>query len=200
MLEGSLGGKLMKNRILKWLLFAFTFVFLVYMGAGLFEAVVIVPVWSASTEAARSWNSNPLQVIEGGRFFMIISPVSILLALPTLILGWNAPRPLRSWLRVGLGLFVVLQIATIGWFVPEQMAIKGVEATKLLTDAELASRTSRWASLNLVRAGYAFVTIFVVLKALVYTRVLEGYGISCIADADRERFEEPVTPGAAVSA
>lgn len=163
----------MKNNITRWLLFAFTFVFCIYMGGGLFEAVVIVPVWSASVEAARAWGSNPLSAIEAARFFIPVSSISILLGLATLIFGWNAPRPMRFWLRLGLGMFLAMSVATFAYFVPEQLAIKAEPALRI-ADAELVSRLSRWASLNIFRAVYAFVTIFCVLKALSYSNPLRN--------------------------
>jgi hypothetical protein len=183
----------MKNKVLKWLLFAFTFVYAVYMGGGLFEAVVIVPVWSASAEAARAWNSNPLQVIEGARFFLIANPLSTLLALPLAILGWNAPGPMRLWLRLVMVIYFAVFIATAGYFVPEQLAIKGVEATRSLTDAELVTRLSRWAALNLVRSACAFVMLFGSLKALVYSRALE----EAESAAERAAKGRSTQPGAA---
>jgi succinate dehydrogenase hydrophobic anchor subunit len=162
----------MKNKILKWLLFAFTFIFMIYMGGGLFEAVTIVPVWSASVEAARAWNSNPLSAIETARFFIPVSASSLLLGIATLALGWSSPRPMRFWLRLGLIMFLLMSVATFAYFVPEQLAIKGASAARF-TDAELAPRLSRWASMNIFRAFYSFVMIFAMLKALSSSRVLE---------------------------
>jgi succinate dehydrogenase hydrophobic anchor subunit len=164
----------MKNKILKWALFAFTLVLGIYLGGGLFEAVVIVPVWSASADAARYWGSNPLSAVEGARFFLVAAPLSALLGLVTLILGWKAPQPMRFWLRLGLGLFFAMFIATLVFYVPEQLAIKGPKMVRGLTDAEIMSRAGRWVTLNYVRAVYGFVELFVVLKAFSYSYLLKG--------------------------
>jgi sterol desaturase/sphingolipid hydroxylase (fatty acid hydroxylase superfamily) len=164
----------MKNKILKWALFAFTFVFGIYFGGGLFEAVVIVPVWSASAEAARYWGSNPLSAVEGARFFLVAAPLSALLGLVTLVLGWNAPQPMRFWLRLGMGMFFAMFIATLGFYVPEQLAIKGPTMVRELSDAEIMSRAGRWVMLNYVRAVYGFGELFIILKAFSYSHLLKG--------------------------
>jgi hypothetical protein len=162
----------MKNKILKSVLMAFTLFFGLYMGGGLFEAVVIVPVWSASAEAARYWGSNPLSAVEGARFFLVLAPLSALLGLVTLVLGWNSPQPMRFWLRLGLAMFFAMFIATLGFYVPEQLAIKGPTMVRELSDAEITSRAGRWVMLNYFRAVYGFAELFVVLKAFSY--VLTG--------------------------
>lgn len=162
----------MKNKILKWVLFAFTLILGIYFGGGLFEAAVIVPVWSASAESARYWGSNPLSAVEGARFFLVVAPLSALLGLVTLVLGWNSPQPMRFWLRLGLGMFFAMFIATIGFYVPEQLAIKGPTMVRELSDAEIMSRASRWVMLNYFRAVYSFVELFVVLKAFSYSHLL----------------------------
>ena len=163
----------MKNKILKWVLFAFTLILGIYIGGGLFEAVVIVPVWSASAEAARYWGSNPLSAVEGARFFLVAAPLSALLALVTLVLGWNAPQPMRFWLRLGTGMFFAMFIATIGFYVPEQLAIKGPTMVRELSDGEIMSRASRWVMLNYFRAMYSFAELFVMLKAFSHSPLLE---------------------------
>lgn len=164
----------MRNRIAYWLLFAFTLILGIYFGGGLFEAVVIVPVWSASPEAARYWGSNPLSAVEGARFFLVLAPLSALLALLTLIFGWKAPQPLRFWLRLGIGMFFAMFIATVAFYVPEQMAIKGPTMIRELSDAEIVSRAGRWVTLNYFRAVYSFIELFAVLKAFSYSRLLKG--------------------------
>lgn len=163
----------MRNKIAGGLLFAFTLFLGIYFGGGLFEAVVIVPVWSASPEAARYWGSNPLSAVEGARFFLVLAPLSALLALLTLVFGWNAPQPLRFWLRLGIGMFFAMFIATIGFYVPEQLAIKGPTMVRELSDAQIMSRAGRWVMLNYFRAVYSFVELFVVLKAFSYSRSLD---------------------------
>lgn len=164
----------MKNISVKWLLLAFALALGIDMGGGIFETVVIVPVWSASAEIARNWNANPQTAVEGGKFFIVATNLTALLALLTLIFGWKSPPPLRFWLRLGAGGFLVLFIFTMAYFVPEQLSIKGARATQNLSDAEILWRAGRWVMLNYLRVLAAFVLLFATLKAVSLSSVLEG--------------------------
>lgn len=157
---------MMRNKITGWALFVFAALYGIYIGGGLFETVVIVPVWSVSAEAMRAWGSNPLSAIDGARFFMVMSPLTALLAVLTGVFGWNAPAPLRFWLRLSVVLYLLQFAVTIGWFVPEQMAIKGPTMIKSLSDAEIMARAWRWIMLNYVRAVFVAVEVFAVMKAV----------------------------------
>ncbi len=55
------------------------------MGAGAFVTTVIFPLWTASPEAAVGWTPNTPYYVEEGRFFILASPLLLLLAVVTLI-------------------------------------------------------------------------------------------------------------------
>ena len=156
---GSIGRGLM------WLIFAYTFLFGIYMGGGLFETIVITPMWSASAEAARQYNEGPFGVVNNGRFFFVIAPLSLLLSIATLVGGWKAPQPLRFWLRLSIGVFLLTFLLTGLYYVPEQGAIKGA-ATAGLADAEIMARANRWVVLNWLRFAVAFAIWSMTLHAL----------------------------------
>lgn len=147
------------------LLFIYAFVLGIYLGGAIFETVVIVPMWSASAEAARYFNQNPLSTFNTGNFFFIIAPLSTLLAIATLIAGWRTAQPLRFWIRLAIIPFLIIFLATAFYFVPEQIAIKGAPAQNL-SDAELTARASRWVLLNWIRFSSAFPIWGMTLHAL----------------------------------
>ena len=149
----------------RWLLFAYAFVFGIYMGGGLFETVVVTPMWSASAEAARQFNQNPVSAVNSGNFFLIIAPLSLLLAIVTLIAGWRIAQPIRFLLRLQVITFLLIFAVTIIYFVPESDAIKGA-AAQSLSDAEISQRASRWVLLNWVRLSVAFLLWGMILHAL----------------------------------
>lgn len=143
------------SSLVKWLLFIYAFVLGIYLGGAIFETVVIMPMWSASADAARYFNQNPLSAFNTGNFFFIVAPLSTLLSIVTLIAGWRTPRPVRFWLRLAIIPFLIIFLATAFYFVPEQVAIKGA-AAQSLSDAELTARASRWVMLNWIRFALAF--------------------------------------------
>lgn len=163
----------MKNNLVKWLILAFAFALGIHIGGGIYETVVVLPVWTASAEIARNWNSNPNFVIDNGRFFIFATPIAGILALLLLVSGWKSPPPLRFWLRLGAGIYLLVVVITILYFVPEQLALRGREATQGLSDTEILSRANRWVMLNYVRIAVAMVVVFATLKALSLSSVLE---------------------------
>jgi Domain of unknown function (DUF1772) len=151
--------------LVRWLLLVHALVFGIYMGGAIFETAVIVPVWSASAEAARRFNENPLSALNTGNFFFIIAPLSTLLAVVTLAAGWRTARPTRFWLRLAIIPFLIIFLTTVFYFVPEQGLIKGA-AARGLSDAELTERAGRWVLFNWIRFASTFPLLGVTLHAL----------------------------------
>lgn len=135
-----------RDRITHWLLLALAVVAGMQTGGMIFDTLVNDPVWSDSVASARGWNED----IDTGRFYIVFTNVLLLLSIITLAVGWRSPRPLRLWLRWGTGLFIVAIIATLAYFLPELMEIRGATAASI-PDAELDDRIQRWAMLDSVR-------------------------------------------------
>ncbi|MDQ3800644.1 MAG: DUF1772 domain-containing protein [Acidobacteriota bacterium] len=160
----SSGGKKVSS-LLRRLLFIYAFVLGIYLGGATFETTVLVPMWSASPDAARYFNQNPLSVFNTGNFFFIVAPLSTLLSIVTLIAGWRAEQPVRFWIRAAIIPFLIIFLITAFYFVPEQGAIKGA-AAQSLPDAELTARASRWVMLNWIRQALALPILGATLHAL----------------------------------
>lgn len=139
-----------RDKISRWLLMALCLVLGIESGAGLLEAIVIVPLWSASAEAARGWSDGAKYIAEGGRFFGIFSPLLLLLTLATLIGGWRSPQPLRRWLFISAAIVLALMAATFVYYLPGQIAMKGATPVAV-SDANLEAKARLWVILNWVR-------------------------------------------------
>src|SRR5687768_13112426 len=120
-----------RDRVTHWLLMAFCLVLGIETGAGIFEALVIVPLWSASAAAARGWGEGAKYLAEGWRFFGVFSRLLLLLTLATLLAGWRSPRPLRRWLLISVVIVLALMAATLAYYVPGQYAMKGATPAAL---------------------------------------------------------------------
>lgn len=163
--------------LLRWLLFAFTALMAIQLGAGAFVTAVIFPLWTASPEAAIGWTANTPYYVNEGVFFMIADPLLFLLAIVTLIAGWRAAPPLRLWLRIAAISYILIFIVTLAYFVPVQDMMKGEAGTKVAT-AELSSMLQRFVALNYIREA---------IGLLVFGAALHTLGLSYRMAGNRDR-------------
>lgn len=154
-----------RDRITRWLLIAFCLVLGLETGAGFYEARVVIPLWSASVEAARNWNVGTIYVVDSAPFFAFFTPLLILTTVATLIVGWKSPQPLRKWLFVSTGIVLVLIISTIIYFLPTLIAVKGPKLVPF-SDADLATKIRLWVVLNWMRQLLGLVGFWGALYAL----------------------------------
>ena len=127
--------------LLRWLLFAFTALVGIELGAGLFVTRIVFPLWASSPEASIGWTVGSPRYIEEGDFFMFSSPTLMLLCIATLIAGWRAAPPLRLWLRISTISFIIIFIWTVAYFLPLQALVKG-DPGRQYTTAEISSKAS----------------------------------------------------------
>lgn len=166
--QSSLASSSQPRPLLRGLLFAFTALMGIEMGAGAFVTSVIFPLWTASPEAAIGWTANTPYYVEEGVFFIIVSPLLFLLAIVTLIAGWRSVPPLRLWLRIANVSYIVVFIATSVYFVPFQDLVKGEAGTKFPA-AELSLMLQRFMTLNYIRQA---------IGLLAFGAALHAFGLS----------------------
>ncbi|HYX27119.1 MAG TPA: DUF1772 domain-containing protein [Pyrinomonadaceae bacterium] len=155
----------MKNRLGQVLLFALVFVGGLELGGGIYETVVVVPVWSADLPASLlRWSSSPDRV-HAVRFFGVVTPLLMLIALATMIAGWNLAVPQRRWLRWATITFVLTLAGTLLWFVPTIDRLLG-PANASMSPQELTRMARLWVQLNWVRAAAITVAWLCALQAL----------------------------------
>ena len=84
-------------------------------GGGIFEHVVLTPLWAGSPpESVTQWPYGGIQ----RKFFIIFSPLYYLCSLALIIASWWMPRRQRKWaLLAGLS-GIVTMIATFSLFIP----------------------------------------------------------------------------------
>ena len=104
-----------RDRATHWLLFALAVVAGIQTGGVIFDSLVNDPVWSDSVVAARAWNED----VNPGRFYIAFTNGVLLLAVATLVVGWRSPRPVRGWMRLATGFFIVAVVISMAYFLPE---------------------------------------------------------------------------------
>jgi len=137
-------------QIILWL---FVIALGIEIGAGLYETLVVVPVWaSAPPESVLAYFhhnvANPQFVLNaGGRFWLICTPLTGLLAIATFLSGLKTAPEHRKCRMIGSGLTIIVVAATFAWFIPMIMLLMGEDVVKLL-DASVTSKTNWWVRLN----------------------------------------------------
>lgn len=134
-------------------------------GAGLYETRVLIPLWSASPpETVRNWDST-LTSRSRQRFWKLIHPALILSAVATLATGWQTPRKHRRWLLVSTVFSLIVEVASLTYFVPTLVKLL-IERGEGLTDEEISTKTKTWVKLNGIRAVLGTAGFLAALRAL----------------------------------
>ena len=153
---------------LHWALFAYTFILGIETGAAGFVTKVVFPLWASSPEAVINWRPDSPYYLEEGDFFMYASPLTLILAVTTLIAGWKSAPPLRKWLMIATISFIVVFIVSVAYFIPIQAEVKG-EAGLQFATGQLSSMLNTFVNTNYLR----FLTLLVALGC-----ALHALGIS----------------------
>jgi hypothetical protein len=154
------------RRALLWL---FVIAAGIELGAGLYEARVIVPGWAgAPPDSVMQWrqlhHDYPQIVADAGtRFWIVSTPLLGLLAIANFIAAFFARGSSRRWWLLSSGLTILVIATTFIYFVPTLTSI-------LAGPANVAAATvHRWTSFNWVRAGVVFIAWLCGLRALTIT-------------------------------
>ncbi len=155
-------------------LWLFVIVLGITLGGGLYETLVVMPVWSAappdSVIAYYQHNvDNPRFILDqGGRFWIFLTPLLGLLAIVTLLSGLRTPPEHRKWRIIGTTLTLIVIVFTFAWFVPNIIKLMSKSVTTMSPD-EITGLTNWWVRLNWLRAIVYFAGWLAALRALTLT-------------------------------
>ncbi|MDX6614304.1 MAG: hypothetical protein QOD75_3490 [Blastocatellia bacterium] len=155
-------------QIILWL---FVIVLGIEIGAGMYEMLVVVPVWSAAPPDSvlgyfhHNVANAQFALNAGGRFWLFFTPLTGLLAIATFLSGLRTAPEHRKCRMIGAGLAIVVVAATFAWFVPNIITLLGEGVTKL-SGAEITRITNWWVRLNWVRAAAYIAGWLSALRAL----------------------------------
>jgi hypothetical protein len=146
-------NKLSISQIILWL---FVIALGIELGAGLYETLVVVPLWSsAAPDSVIGYYQHNIAdprftMNAGGRFWMVATPLVGLLSLATLLSGFKTSAEHRKWRLIGAGLALIVVISTFAWFVPNIIKL-GTSAVLTMGRDDVASLANWWVRLNWVR-------------------------------------------------
>ena len=143
--------------------------FLLMVGAGLYETVTLVPVWTAAPPASLTMFQGAY-AIDYGVLWKRIDPITLVLLLAALLLNWKHDR--RKNILIVLGGYVVIMIVTFAYFVPEIIYFTTYPYQNTVIGA-LKDRADLWGTLSRIRLLCMFGLSFVLLSGL--TKKAEAY-------------------------
>lgn len=140
------------QKVLVWLMTIFLGI---SVGAGLYEARIMVPLWKATQPEV--WINTGTQFWA----FVTSGPLTLIL-LVSLFFSWRSARPVRNWWIAALGITVLERAATFGYFIPTMFWLQNQTGES----AEFMATLETWALLNHGRHILSISAWLLALKAL----------------------------------
>jgi len=150
-------------RILLW---AFTILLGLDLGAGLYETRVNAVGWTAAITSRSPDGEAYMRFgpIAGQRWWIFVTPLLALVTIATLIAGFRTTGPVRQWMLAGAGIQLIVLASTFGWFMPN--IIRLLTQYHELPPEFVAARTATWNALNWVRAAASSAAWLAALRAM----------------------------------
>jgi hypothetical protein len=146
----------------------------VALGAGLYEARVMLPQWTRPASGAGfHWNAELARRTDPGlRFwaFVTTGPLT-LLTVASLVAAWRTPGPRGVWWLTAAVIVLLERVATFGYFIPAMVRLQRDET---VPGPAVRARVSRWLTLNYLRNA-AYLAAWV--AALLALQAPAGHGI-----------------------
>jgi hypothetical protein len=153
----------MKETLAKWSLILLCFSMAAAIGGGLFEHIVLVPLWSKSPPSSFSIiqpeTGVPLQ-----NFWIPVHAAITLFVITSLILTWKEKK-VRSLLLIGLGSYIVMRVWSFIFFIREMLAFQKVPLDSS-PSPELSARVASWIHWTWLREPLDIITFLCFLLAL----------------------------------
>lgn len=154
---------MMGDLVTKWCLVLLCFASAVALGGGIYESVVLNPLWSASAPASfaviQPDTGVPLQ-----QFWIPVHGAITLFYIAALVLTWR-DRTLRRWMLTGMASYLVMRTWSWLYFIPEMLAFQRIPLDSA-PPPELLERVSTWTRLTLLREPLDVITFVSLLMAL----------------------------------
>ncbi len=133
------------------------------MGAGLYEARIVIPDWIDPRSTSPDWNAAAARHDDTGmRFWVGVTTVPLtLLTLANLFAGSRARGRLRRWWLAAATTALVERGMTLGYFIPTMVGLMQSE-----NSPETVATAIRWTQLNNVRHLLTAGALLATMKAI----------------------------------
>jgi hypothetical protein len=140
----------------------------VALGAGLYEARVVLPQWTTPPSGPGfRWDAELARRTDPGlNFWAFVTtfPLSVL-TLVSVVVAWRTSGPRGAWWLTAAVIVLLERVATFGYFIPTMVRLQRDTA---IPEPVVRARVSRWLALNYIRnAAYlvAWVAGMLALRA-----------------------------------
>jgi len=135
------------------------------VGAATYEHVAVIPQWAAAPPLSLAMFQGTY-ALNSAPFWQSIHPITLLLALVSLLLFWKTAR--RRNIAVVLITYVVILATTFTYFVPELLSIIFTPFSETV-DASLVERAGRWETLSIIRLVVLIAMVVYLMMGLTRT-------------------------------
>jgi hypothetical protein len=153
----------MNVNVAEWSLVLLCFSLAAAFGGGLFEHIVVVPLWSASPPSSfaiiQRGTGVPLQ-----RFWIPVHVAITVFMLLTLYLTWH-DFTVRYFLLIGLTSYIVMRVWSGFFFIREMLKFQQIPLPSA-PSAELSARVARWTFWTWFREPLDIISLLCSLLAL----------------------------------
>jgi hypothetical protein len=153
----------LKAFMTQWLLILLCFSMAAAIGGGLYESIVLIPLWSKSPPSSFSIiqpeTGVPLQ-----QFWVPVHAAITLFLILALVLTWR-DLTVRRLLLVSLVAYIVMRVWSGLFFIPEMLAFQKIPLDSP-PSAELSARVARWTFWTWFREPLDIISFFCSLSAL----------------------------------
>lgn len=160
----------MKARLAKWSLILLCFSMAAAIGGGLFEHIVLIPLWSKSPPSSFSviqpGTGVPLQ-----NFWIPVHAAITVFLILSLIFAWR-DRKVRRLLLIGLASYIVMRAWSGLFFIREMLEFQKVPLDSQ-PSPELSARVSSWIFWTWFREPLDIITFLCCLLALFWLKRAE---------------------------
>ena len=161
----------MRTSAAKWSLVLLCFAMACAVGGGLYEHMVLMPLWSSAPPSSFSiiqpGTGVPLQ-----HFWVPVHIAITVLLLFSLVLAWRE-RKVRLFLFIGLAPYLVMRVWSVLFFIPEMLSFQKVPLDSP-PSAELLERVAAWTSFTWYREPLAAIAFLSFLLALYWLKRPRG--------------------------
>lgn len=160
----------MRHSIAAVTLWLFVIALGVDLGAGIYEARIVVPLWAGGIpDTLAAGNPYGRVAIDAGiRFWSITTTAVALLAILALVFGFGAPPGPRAWSIFAAITELVVVVATLLYFRPTLVRLFMGHGAGMSNEA-IASTVRTWVGWSRVRIALSFIAWCASLYALALT-------------------------------
>jgi hypothetical protein len=157
----------MTARVAQWMLILLCICLATALGGGLFESVVLAPLWSASPPRS-FWIIQPGTGIPLQRFWIPVHAAITLFVILSLVMTWRHPTVSRL-LLLTLGSYMLMRAWSGFYFIPEMLSFQKIPLDSA-PSADLSTRVSRWTFWSWFREPLDIASLLCSLLALYHLR------------------------------